>query len=379
MNNVTKSGEIELGKKRRVPRSHPGIDRNRLLPGDVLFNATNSPDLVGKTLFWSGLDEEAVYSNHFQRIRTDGEKLDPEYLSRWLAYQFDAGIFRGLCKQWVNQATVSKESLLALRVPLPPLPEQKRIAAVLNQVDTLRAKRREAIALLEDLARSVFLDMFGDPLLNSRGWGRLSMGDFLAGIESGKSPQCLDRRAESEEWGVLKLGAVTRCVYLQEENKALPPEVAPDARQEVKAGDLLFTRKNTPDLVAASAYVRSTRSKLLMPDLIFRLVVADHAPVDKVYLHALLTHPGKRRKVQELASGSAASMLNISKAKLLAFVCEIPPLVMQREFAQRIDAVEAEKEFHRTHLATLDELFTSLQHRAFSGTLWDHAVTGEAA
>ncbi|MFF7688292.1 hypothetical protein ACFZB6_19340 [Streptomyces syringium] len=310
----------------------------------------------------------------------DSDSVSRDFLERFLrsprALSYYTAKLQG---STARRRSLPRDIFLALPVPLPSFGEQERIAAVLDQVESLRAKRREAIDLLDDLSASIFLDMFGDPLQNSQGWDRLPMSDFLTGIESGKSPQCLERQAEGEEWGVLKLGAVTRCVYLQEENKALPSEVAPDARKEVKAGDLLFTRKNTPDLVAASAYVRSTRSKLLMPDLIFRLDVADGAQVDKIYLHALLTHPGKRRRIQELATGSSASMVNISKAKLLALVCEIPPLEMQREFAQRVDAVEGEKEIHRTHLAALDELFTSIQHRAFSGTLWDDEAPGEAA
>ncbi|MGC5362867.1 restriction endonuclease subunit S [Streptomyces sp. DT24] len=266
---------------------------------------------------------------------------------------------------------LSVKTLREIEVPLPPLAEQRRVAAVLDRVDALRTGRREAIALLDDLARSVFLDMFGDPLANPRGWDRSKMKEFLLRVDSGKSPKCLDRPAGPGEWGVLKLGAVTRCVFVPGENKALPSGSVPDTRHEVAAGDLLLSRKNTPDLVAACAYVRSTPERLLMPDLVFRLVVADGAPVNKVYLHGLLTFPPKRRRLQELASGSAASMLNISKAKLLEFECEIPPIGLQEEFARRIEAIEACKVTHRAQLAALDELFASLRHRAFSGRLWD--------
>ncbi|MGA5375796.1 restriction endonuclease subunit S [Streptomyces griseoincarnatus] len=320
------------------------------------------------------LRRAAVLDPNLMAVKPREEVLDLDYLHQW---------FRTIdLRRLANGSSIpqlNKKDLAPLLIPLPPLAEQRRIAAVLDQMDILRAKRREAISLFDDLAQSIFFDMFGDPIVNSRNWDRVKMSDFLSGIESGKSPQCLDRRAEGDEWGVLKLGAVTRCVYLQDENKALPPGVIPDTRKEVKAGDLLFTRKNTPDLVAASAYVRSTRSRLLMPDLVFRLIVADNASVDKVYLHALLTYPGKRRKLQKLASGSAASMVNISKSKLMDFLCEVPPLALQQKFAQRIEGLEVEKDVHRAHLATLDELFNSLQRRAFSGTLWDHEATGDAA
>ncbi|WP_457454778.1 restriction endonuclease subunit S [Streptomyces sp. M18.1] len=363
--NLTDSGKPYNRTTRSVsPRVH-------VHPGDLLVSWSATLGVFE----WEGPDV-AVLNQHIFRVEPDQEQVDKSYLRHILAHILTRA------ERHLHGATmkhVNKKDLLASEFFAPPVDEQKRIAAVLDQVDALRAKRRKAIASLDDLARAIFFEMFGDPVSNSKGWRRAKMDDFLARIESGKSPQCLDRPADGEEWGVLKLGAVTRCVYRQNENKALPPEVLPDARQEVQVGDLLFTRKNTPDLVAASAYVRSTRSRLLMPDLIFRLVPFDDAPVDKVYLHALLTNSRKRQQLQELASGSAASMVNISKAKLLGFMCELPPLTLQQSFARRIEAIEMERDIHRAHLATLDELFTSLQHRAFSGTLWDHEATGEAA
>jgi type I restriction enzyme S subunit len=258
-------------------------------------------------------------------------------------------------------------------IPLPDVEEQHRIAEILDQVATLSAKRSAAISLLDDLIRSTFLDLFGDPLINSKGWERVPLAQLLSRIDSGKSPQCLDRAARDDEWGVLKLGAITHGNYISSENKALPGTVEPDHRNEVRAGDLLFTRKNTPTLVAAVAYVHETPERLLIPDLIFRLVTRPEAALDKIYLHGLLSHPGKRRMVQKMASGSAASMPNISKSKLLGLSCELPPLALQRRYASHVKKIEQLKSAHSRQLAELDALFASLQHRAFRGELWPKA------
>ncbi|MEX5218592.1 MAG: restriction endonuclease subunit S [Nitrospira sp.] len=163
MNNITSEGALDLSKKRRVPRDTRNIDRFLLQPGDVLFNATNSPDLVGKAAFISDLDEPAVYSNHFLRLRPRADRLEGRFLSRWLNLQFQHGRFKAMCRQWVNQATVSREALLGLTLSLPSLPEQRRIAEILDKADALRAKRRAALAQLDTLTQSIFLDMFGDP------------------------------------------------------------------------------------------------------------------------------------------------------------------------------------------------------------------------
>lgn len=254
-----------------------------------------------------------------------------------------------------------------LHIPLPPMAEQRRVAEILDQANALRTKRREALSRLDELAQSVFVDMFGNPIVNRLAWPRVPLSDLLEKIESGQSPVCLDRPAIGDQWGVLKLGAVTSCEYLPDKNKALPPGVAPASRHEVKEGDLLFSRKNTFELVAACALVESTPPRLLMPDLIFRLRAKPH--VNRRYLHALLTNPAKRKQVQVLASGSAGSMPNISKARLLGLEVELPPHSLQLTFAARVEAINSSRNEQRSSLVQLKSLFESLQYRAFRGEL----------
>ena len=104
--------------------------------------------------------------------------------------------------------------------------------------------------------------MFGDPVTNPKGWNKQPLSDLLSNIESGWSPKCDDKPVREGQWGVLKLGSVTWCHYNASENKALPITEQPRLALEVKAGNLLFTRKNTYDLVAAAAYVWDTPSKI---------------------------------------------------------------------------------------------------------------------
>ncbi|BDZ73606.1 hypothetical protein GCM10025856_13250 [Methylophaga marina] len=96
--------------------------------------------------------------------------------------------------------------------------------------------------------------------------------------------------------GVLKLGAVTSCTFKGNENKALPSQTPLNEEYEVKAGDLIFSRKNTYELVAACAYVFETRPKLLMPDLIFRFVLNDKNEVNPIFLWKLLISNSQRKK-----------------------------------------------------------------------------------
>ncbi|MEO6273944.1 MAG: restriction endonuclease subunit S [Rhodoferax sp.] len=333
---------------------------NQVPAGTVLLVTRTS---VGKVAI-AGMS--LCFSQDITALTPDSEKLDGGYLVQFLRTKEEhfAKHARGATIQGITRQVVAD-----LAIPLPPLKEQRRIAAILDQAETLRTQRRAALAQLDSLTQSIFLDMFGDPATNQMGWPRLRFGDLLANIDSGWSPVCLDRSAEDGEWAVLKLGAVTSCEFKPAENKALPSEIAPDPTIEVREGDLLFSRKNTYELVAACALVGPTRARLMMSDLIFRFRLKVDAQLDSTYLHRLLTYPSKRMEVQKLAGGSSSSMPNISKSKLSDFRIEVPPLPLQQTFATRIQAIESLKATHRKALAALDTLFASLQQRAFAGEL----------
>jgi type I restriction enzyme S subunit len=255
-------------------------------------------------LSFQNLYEEAIVSPAYDIWDlNDEEPVESRYLERFLrsphALVFYASKLRGTT---ARRRTLPDDIFLSLPVPLPSLEEQRRIADVLDRAEALLAKRRAALDHFVSLTRSIFLDLFGDPARNPKGWPRVPFGELLAKIDSGWSPTCLDRPVEAEEWGVLKLGAVTRCEYDPAENKALPPDVAPDPELEVKIGDLLFTRKNTYELVAACALVQATPPRLLMSDLIFRFRLRPDADMDASFLHHLLIYPTKRREIQRLAA-----------------------------------------------------------------------------
>lgn len=159
MNNVTTDGNLDWSNFIRVPATQKQIEKYSLQAGDVLFNSTNSPELVGKTTFFQGHKESITFSNHFLRLRVDEKKLNPQYLARWLTKQWQLKVFRRYCTQWVNQASVRKDDLLSLEIPLPPLDEQQRIAAILSKADRLRRLRRYAQSLSDGYLRRVFGDV----------------------------------------------------------------------------------------------------------------------------------------------------------------------------------------------------------------------------
>lgn len=366
MNNITTEGQLNFSKKRRVPRDTRSLESFFVEPGDILFNSTNSPELVGKSDFFSGYDEPAVFSNHFLRLRPREDKLDGRYLACWLVLQFQRRIFQSMCRQWVNQATVGRDSLLGMRMPLPPLTEQRRIAAILDKADALRAKRHAALVKLDTLTQSIFLDLFGDAGENPKGW---PVSDYVAEFQGGKSIESeSDENVETRN-RVLKVSAVTGMKFLAHESKPVSDSYDPPTEHFVRPGDLLFSRANTTELVGAVAYVKSTPQNVLLPDKLWRFVWRQPAKVEPLFIWALFQTPAIRREIGRRATGTSGSMKNISQEKVFGISTILPPLSLQQEFSRQIAAVENLKAAHRSSLAELDALFASLQHRAFRGEL----------
>jgi type I restriction enzyme S subunit len=364
MHNISKSSELVLDKRRRVPRdAHKQLARFHVRPGDILFNATNSPDGVGKSILVPNLDEPAVFSNHFLRLRVHENLLNPAYLWRWLQYQYRHGVFLGLTRRWVNQATVSRDDLLALDIPELPLDEQRRIAAILDHADTLRAKRRQALAHLDSLPQAIFHRMFGDP---DDATAAVPFGD-IATLSGGRNLVADDSSADSA-YRVLKISAVTTGQFRPEESKPLPSDYTPPTTHLVRQGDLLMSRANTAELVGAVAYVHSTPDSLALPDKVWRFAWRDpHS--SPLFYQALMQTPTIRRRISRLASGTGGSMKNISKAKLDQMPVPHVEICRQQEFARLVCDVKQRRAKTVAAVATHDALFASLQTRAFKGEL----------
>jgi len=137
MNNVNTKGKFIWEKIIKIPKDYSDkIDFFLLEEGDVLFNNTNSTDLVGKSARFDHFNEPVVFSNHFTRLRVADENPDTFFIALWLNHLWQNGYFKNLCNKWINQSAVNREKLINIAFPLPPLPEQHRIV---ERVDTLMA------------------------------------------------------------------------------------------------------------------------------------------------------------------------------------------------------------------------------------------------
>jgi type I restriction enzyme S subunit len=335
-------------------------EKFRVQPGDVLLSWSGTPGTSFGCFRWQG--PEGWLNQHIFNVRITDD-INPDFF----VYQVGSllGELIAQAHGGVGLQHVTKPMLEDLLLWIPLRVEQDRIVGVLDEAKGLRHLRTRIARRTEDVIPALFHQSFAD----SNAYEASSLQELLQPIDSGWSPVCHDQAAPDDEWGVLKLSAVTTGRYLEGENKALPADMAPRPSIEVKAGDVLFSRKNTKDLVAATVYVWETRPRLMLSDLIFRLRPRQQQEVDPVYLAYALKEPTKRQEIQRLASGAAGSMPNISKERLLSVKLSIPPPQLQRRFATHVAEICSLETAQTASGRRLDELFESLLHRVFQGEL----------
>ena len=178
----------------------------------------------------------------------------------------------------------------------------------------------------------------------------------------------MDRAAGSEEVGVLKISAVTSGRYRPNENKAVENIEAGRSLVTPQKGDLLFSRANTRELVAATCIVDRMVENVFLPDKLWRIRLKSQR-VTPEYLKFVLSDPTFRTGLCSKATGTSGSMLNISQGKLLETTLPLPPIGQQRAFSSlfwRVEGMRAQLVDQSGNDATL---FASLSQRAFRGEL----------
>ena len=291
------------------------------------------------------------------------DRLSPEadlsYLYYFLLHRGFSDVITGTA-----QPQIVRQSLETVMVRYPELERQREISSLLDTVGGLALSRRRQLEKLDELVKARFVELFGDPAANPMNWNRAPLSACLKSIDSGRSFVCGAAPRTGNRPAVLKLSAVTSGSYRPEENKAMLDEGQFVEAAEVHGGDLLFSRKNTPELVGMCAYVYDTPGRLMMPDLIFRLNTT--AQCCKMFLWKLINHDLFRGCIQAIATGSAKSMSNISKERLLNLTVILPPIELQEKFAAFAEQTDRTKALIQKSLDRLETLKKSLMQEYFA-------------
>ena len=312
---------------------------------------------IGKT----AITAEDMYSN--EAIMAFLDKHVVEVLPEYILYMFKFKNWDEGSNEAVMGKTLNKAILSEIEIDICPIEEQRVIVDVLDKMMLALENRENELFLLDDLIKARFVELFGDPIKNPKGWDVVKLSECLERIDNGKSFTCDSNAREGAFPAILKLSAATYGDYRPYENKALLDEKQFVESVEVHRGDLLFTRKNTPDLVGMAAYVFETPEKLMMPDLIFRLVTNER--MTPIFLWQLINNREFRPVIQGISGGSAKSMSNISKERLKNIEIICPTISEQKKLEGVLDQVNKSKVKVQKALDETQKLFDSLMQQYF--------------
>ena len=252
-------------------------------------------------------------------------------------------------------------NLTDAQIPLPPLAEQKRIAAILDAADALRTKRREALAQLDALLQSSFLTLFGDPVTNPMGWKKCCLGDLFVVIKNGAN--VVQVEADSGEWAVSRIETIWNGTIDSDRVKWTTADPSLLATHRLQSGDILFSHINSPDHIAKTAIYMGEPEILIHGINLLRMCV-DRNFVDPIWMTQFLKTPTTRSHFRTRCK-KAVNQASLNQTDIKTFDAYLPPLPLQQKFAAIVESIERQKATQRAHLAELDALFAALQHRAF--------------
>lgn len=339
---ISESDHLEISKRSEVNR------------GDILYGMIGT---IGKPTL---VDTDRVFSiKNVALFKHSGDRIDGRYLL-WLLQSDEINRQIQSLTRGGTQKFVSLGVLRGLRATIPPVEEQRRIAAILDKADALRAKRREVLTQLDRLAQSIFMEIFGDPETIYTKWPVKKLGELLQFLTSG-SRGWAEYYADS---GALFLRIQNVCrdkLDLDDVAFVSPPESAEAQRTEVQEGDVLLSI--TADLGRTA----------VVPKGIGRAHINQHLSILRTtaivprFLSAFLSSPAGKREVLGRNKQGVKAGLNFDDIR--SFRIPIPPDSLQQNFVKQTEKVEAVIQTHRLALKQLDALFASLQHRAFQGEI----------
>ncbi|EXB73469.1 restriction endonuclease subunit S [Acinetobacter variabilis] len=291
-----------------------------------------------------------------------------------------------------HRAAINWEDIKNKYVPLPTLDEQKNILDFLDhettKIDHLIEKQQQLIELLKEKRQAVISHAVTkglDPNVPMKDSGVEWLGEvpehwkvapikrIINLMEQGKSPECENIPATSDQWGVLKTSCVNNGVFHANQNKALPENIKPHTQYQVKAGDVLMSRASgSINLIGSVALVpENVQENLLLSDKIFRIHLSKDC--DSRFFTLLLATPYMRTLIERAISGAEGMANNITKTAILEFISAIPPLDEQLQLVvylnQKIETFNSLIEKSSRAIEVMQERRTALISSAVTGKI----------
>ncbi|ELX04647.1 restriction endonuclease subunit S [Acinetobacter baumannii] len=295
-------------------------------------------------------------------LSADKTKVDTDYFYHLLGSDFMYRKFVGLAAGAVVK-NLNTELVKSVSVPLPPLAEQRRIASILDQADVLRQKRQQTIEKLDQLLQATFIDMFGDPMSNPKGWEKKKIKQVLTKLTDGThhSPPAMDEGIPYITAKHIKEGFID--FYSKPTFVSIEDHKAIYSRCDPIQGDVLYIKDGATTGIASINYFDFEFSLLSSVALLRpnpKLLTSD-------YLESWLNHKTVKQNILQNMGGAAIKRLTLAKIKDLDIL--VPNLENQNIFSKVKRQIYIQRQILERSFNIQNNLFQSLQNQAFSGTL----------
>lgn len=342
------------------------LKRSSVRVGDILIVKIGSIGYSAVVDDLNGFDHAIIPAN-LAKVTPDLTKVDLRYLHRWLTSTTAKQYFMRVASK-TAQPALSLVKIKGLQVPLPPLPEQRRIAEILDKADALRAKRRAVLAQLDTLTQSIFLDMFGDPVAHR--WPMSTVAEMAAATEGAIrtgpfGSQLLHSEFTDDGIAVLGIDNVVENAFRWGQRRFISQaKYRQLTRYTVRPGDVLITIMGTCGrcAIVPDGVPTAINTKHLC------CITLNRRKCLPAFLHAyFLRHPIARRYLAQKAKGAIMEGLNMGIIRQMPI--PLAPIELQEAFAARLAALsDLGRKVQRSE-SELSAVFASLQHRAFRGEL----------
>lgn len=294
------------------------------------------------------------------------EEANIDYLAYYLKFRKLNDVISGTA-----QPQITREGLQSLKIPLPPLPEQKRIAQILDKADELRQKRQQSIEKLEELLQATFVDMFGDPVSNPKGWETKPLKNLALKVQSGNTPKGGKENYLKEGITFFRSQNVWKNKIIYDDIAFIDEETHKKMLgSSLKHKDILMTktgRINTENssLGRAAIYLGED-DKANLNGHVYLIRLSEK--VNPFFILSILTLPSYYEYVRSLCVGGIDKR-QLNKEHIESFSIIYPPIELQDKFAKIKQNFEQQKQILIKQLEQQENLFQSLQQRAFNGEL----------
>lgn len=304
---------------------------------------------TGRSAIWDR-DETILYQNALHRLRFH-ESVSPKFVLFYLMYLKDIGEIDNKYSKGVTIKHLVKKALLSIPLPIPPKSTQLSIVSELDKLNELIRIKKEQLKDYDTLAQSIFYEMFGDPVVNEKGWEMKKLGD-VCNIERGGSPRPISGYITESNEGLnwIKIGDATDgSMYIYSTKEKIKKEGLKKTRY-VHEGDLLLSNSMSfghPYILKTSGCIHDGW-----------LVIRDKEGVfNTIYLYYMLASKSMYYQFESMAVGGVVNNLN---SKMVSKVhVTIPPLPLQHSFAQKIEQIEQQKAAIQSTITDLETLLAA--------------------